>query len=87
MATKKSTKGSAVDRPDPIEHVQTRVIRAEAMCRCLAEASETVSSYELDLLGALGGLADMLGDIALTLDPDAFRAAVLAGQDAEVAHG
>jgi hypothetical protein len=63
---------------DPIEAIQLRVLRVEAMVRCLAEATEPVSTFDRDLQGAFQGVADTLNGIYLQLDPKTFSNRVAA---------
>jgi hypothetical protein len=77
---------------DPIEEIQQRVMHAWALTMCLADSTESVSTYEHDLRGAFYGLADLLQGIQLDLDPDTFREKVLKSEAAEsegeeVGHG
>ena len=72
---------------DPIDVIQRRVYHAKALCKAVADASESVSTYENDLQSALLGIVDILDGIHLKLDPGVFRALVLASEAQEVAHG
>jgi hypothetical protein len=78
----RSRLGRAVESgEDPIAMIQKRIMHAHALCKIIAESSESVSTGELDLMTALFGLAELLDETWSDLDPREFRALVLADED------
>jgi hypothetical protein len=90
MATDDDNNTPILGAEDPILDAQRVVFEAKALLGCLATQLAEIhyenTEVEPDMLAACSGVMRLLHKVAMDLDPQQFRKAVLASETKEKAH-